>query len=189
MLYTTWQAASYHFHNFVTVCSNHSRYYLYRYLIEDTVVIVAAAVEFANLSLSSMSYNLISVSIIINLLLLSLSTLYLSLLSMLSPLILFLRYYYNGVIMSAVASQITGVSIVYSTVCSDSDQRKHQSSASLAFVRGIRRWPVNSPHKWPVTRKIFPFNDVSWRQWITFWVGQVPGDIYSFFFKITGFFW
>ena len=40
-------------------------------------------------------------------------------------------------------------------------QRKHQSSASLAFVRGIRRWPVNSPHKGPVTRKIFPFDDVT----------------------------
>ena len=40
------------------------------------------------------------------------------------------------------------------------DQRKHQSSASLAFVRGIQRWPVNSPHKGPVTRKMFPFDDV-----------------------------
>ena len=40
------------------------------------------------------------------------------------------------------------------------DQRKHQSSASLAFVRGIHRWPVNSPHKGPVTRKMFPFYDV-----------------------------
>ena len=40
------------------------------------------------------------------------------------------------------------------------DQRKHQSSSSLAFVRGIRRWPVNSPHKGPVTRKMFPFDDV-----------------------------
>ena len=40
------------------------------------------------------------------------------------------------------------------------DQRKHQSSASLAFSWGIRRWPVNSLHKWPVTREIFPFDDV-----------------------------
>ena len=38
--------------------------------------------------------------------------------------------------------------------------RKHQSSASLAFVRGIHRGPVNSPHKWPVTRKMFPLDDV-----------------------------
>ena len=40
------------------------------------------------------------------------------------------------------------------------DQRKHQSSTSLAFVRGSHRWPVDSPHKWPVTRKMFPFDDV-----------------------------
>ena len=38
------------------------------------------------------------------------------------------------------------------------DQRKHQSSASLAFVRGIHRWPVNSPHKWPEKRKMFIMN-------------------------------
>ena len=43
---------------------------------------------------------------------------------------------------------------------SGADQRKHQSSASLAFVLGIHRGPVNSPHKWPVTRKMFPFDDV-----------------------------
>ena len=62
--------------------------------------------------------------------------------------------------MSTMASQITNLTIVYSTVYSDADQRKHQSSASLAFVWGIRRGPVNSPHKWPVTRKMFPFDDV-----------------------------
>ena len=71
-------------------------------------------------------------------------------------------HYYNDVIMSAMVSQITSLSIVYSTVYSGADQRKHQSSASLAFVRG------NSPEtsefpaqiKWPVTRKMFPFDDV-----------------------------
>ena len=62
--------------------------------------------------------------------------------------------------MGAIASQITSPTIVYSTVYSDADQRKHQSSASLAFVGGIHRGPVNSPHKWPVTRKMFPFDDV-----------------------------
>ena len=62
--------------------------------------------------------------------------------------------------MSLMASQITSLTIVYSTVYSGADQRKHQSSASLAFVRGFHRRPVNSPHKWPVTRKIFPFDDV-----------------------------
>ena len=68
--------------------------------------------------------------------------------------------HYCDVIMGAVASQITSLTIVYSTVHSDTAQRKHQSSASLAFVRGIHRGPVHSPHKWPVTRKKFPFDDV-----------------------------
>ena len=67
---------------------------------------------------------------------------------------------YSDVIMSAMASQITSVSIVYSTVCSGLDQRKCQSSASLAIVGRNHRWPVNSPHKGPVTRKMFPFVDV-----------------------------
>ena len=62
--------------------------------------------------------------------------------------------------MSLMASQITSLTIVYSTVYSGADQRKLQSSASLAFVRGIHRGPMNSPHKMPVTRKMFPFDDV-----------------------------
>ena len=66
--------------------------------------------------------------------------------------------HYDEVIMTTMASQITSLTVVYSVVYSD--QRKHQSSASLAFVRGIHREPVNSPHKWPVTRKMFPFDDV-----------------------------
>ena len=57
--------------------------------------------------------------------------------------------------MGTVASQITSFTIVYTTVYSDADQSKHQSSASLAFVWEIHRGPVNSPHKWPVTRKCF----------------------------------
>ena len=68
--------------------------------------------------------------------------------------------HYDDVIMGAMASQITSLTIAYSTVYSGADQRKHQSSVSLAFVRGIHRGPVNSPHKWPVTRKMFPFDDV-----------------------------
>ena len=70
------------------------------------------------------------------------------------------RSHYNDVIMGTMASQITSLTIVFATVYSDADQRKHQSFASLAFVRGIHRGPVNSPHKWPVTRKMFPFDDV-----------------------------
>ena len=42
--------------------------------------------------------------------------------------------------------KITSLTIIYSTVA---DQGKHQSSTSLVFVRGIHRWPANSPHKWP----------------------------------------
>ena len=70
------------------------------------------------------------------------------------------HFHYDDVIMGAMASQITSLTIVYSTVNSGADERKHQSSASLAFVWGSHREPVNSPHKWPVTRKMFPFNDV-----------------------------
>ena len=62
-------------------------------------------------------------------------------------------YHYSDVIMRAIA-------IVYSSVYSGADQRKHQSSASLAFVQGIHRWPMNSPYKWPVTQKNFPIDDV-----------------------------
>ena len=68
--------------------------------------------------------------------------------------------HYSDVIMSAMASQITSVTIIYTIVCSGADRRKHQSSAALAFVRGIQRSAVNSPHKGPVTRKRFPFDDV-----------------------------
>ena len=68
--------------------------------------------------------------------------------------------HHSDVIMGTMASQIASLMIVYSTVYTGADQRKHQRSASLAFVRGIRRWPVNSPHKWPVTQKMFPFDDV-----------------------------
>ena len=67
--------------------------------------------------------------------------------------------YYSDVITGAMASQITSLTIVYSTVYSDADQRKHQSSASLAFVREIAvdQWTASYA---PVTRKMFPFHDV-----------------------------
>ena len=71
------------------------------------------------------------------------------------------QQHYTDVIMGAMASQITSLTIVYSPVYSGADQRKHQSPTSLAFVRGIHRWPTGEfPHKWPVTRKMFPFDDV-----------------------------
>ena len=66
-----------------------------------------------------------------------------------------LKSHYSDVIMSMMASQITSLTIIYSTVYLGTYQRKHQSSASMAFVCGIHRWPVNSPHRWTVTRKCF----------------------------------
>ena len=66
----------------------------------------------------------------------------------------------TSVTVGVIASQISSLTIFYSSVYSDADERKHQSSASLTFVWGIHRWPVNSSHKWPVTRKVFSFYDV-----------------------------
>ena len=63
-----------------------------------------------------------------------------------------LHIHYNDVIMSDMSSQITSLTTVYLTVYSRCRSKKHQSSATLAFVRGIHRWPVNSPHKLPITR-------------------------------------
>ena len=70
------------------------------------------------------------------------------------------KYHYSDVIIGGIASQITSLTIVYSALYSGADQRKHQNSTSLAFVWGIPRWSVNSPHKGPVTRKMFLFDDV-----------------------------
>ena len=71
--------------------------------------------------------------------------------------------HYSAVIISAMASQITGVSIFCSAVCSGIDQRKHQSSALLAFVSRNYRWWVYSPHKGSVSRKMLPSDDVMMR--------------------------
>ena len=79
--------------------------------------------------------------------------------------------HYSDVIMSMMVSKITGVLIVYSTVCSGAGQRKHQSSASLVCVRGIHRWPVNSPqspvnspHKSQWRETCFHLMTPSWKQ-------------------------
>ena len=82
-----------------------------------------------------------------------------------------LTVHHNDVIMSAMASQITSLTIVYLTVYWGADQRKLRSSASMAFIRGIHRWSVNFPHKRPVTRKTFPFDDVSINMWHIFAYG------------------
>ena len=71
--------------------------------------------------------------------------------------------HYSDVTISAMVSQITGVNGIAgicSSVCSGADKIKHQSTASLAFVKGIHHWPVNCPPKGPVKRKMFPFGDV-----------------------------
>ena len=100
-------------------------------------------------------------------------------------------FHYNGVIMGAIASQITSLVIVYSTVYSDANWRKHQSSASLAFVQGIHRGPVNSPHKWPVTWKMFPFDDVIMPQntvefdyLFMLWIPAVDSQSFRFLFNV-----
>ena len=67
--------------------------------------------------------------------------------------------------MGSMASQITSLTIVYLAVYSGADQRKHQRNATLAFVWGIHRLPVNSPRKGPTTRKMFPFVDVIMRRY------------------------
>ena len=82
----------------------------------------------------------------------------------------FLQVYilhYNDVIRGAMASQITSLTSVHSTVYSRRRSKKHQSSALLAFVRGIHRWPVNCLHKGPVTWKMFPFDDAIMVHWYT----------------------
>ena len=73
---------------------------------------------------------------------------------------LWLYTHYIDYIMSKMVLQIIGASIICLTVCWGTYQRKHQSSASLAFVRRIQLWPVDFPHKGPVARKMFPFDDV-----------------------------
>ena len=102
-----------------------------------------------------------------------------------------ITYLYDDVIMDTIASQITSLTSVYSTVYSGADHRKHQSSASLAFVWGIHRGPVNSPHKWPVTRKMFPFDDV-----IMWWLNKqsargrqswIPKRFNTIFFMVLNF--
>ena len=81
--------------------------------------------------------------------------------------------------MVAMASQITNLTIVYLIVYSGADQRKYKRSTSLAFVLGIRRWPVNSPHKWTVMRKMFSFDDIIARsEWLmrVLW-GRFSADV------------
>ena len=103
------------------------------------------------------------------------------------------HYHYTDVIIDAMASQITGVSIVCSTFGSCAGQRKHQSSASLAFV-----WRI---HRWIPAQKVSNVENVStwwrnheylrpskrnpksyWQRWYigplyTLWTGVLPQDL------------
>ena len=94
----------------------------------------------------------------------------------------YMMIHYNDVIMNAMASQITSLRIVFSTAYLDTDQRKHQSSASLAFVQGIHRRLVNSPHKWPVTWKMFPFDGVIMYMMIAYVIEVI---YFSIFFMVA----
>ena len=68
--------------------------------------------------------------------------------------------HYDDVIMGAIASQITSLTIVYSTVYS----KKISKLRLTGLCAGNSPGPVNSPHKWPVTRKMSPFGDVIMRE-------------------------
>ena len=84
--------------------------------------------------------------------------------------------HYADVIMGAMASQINSLPIIYLAVYAGEYQRKYQSSASLAFVWGIHRWPVNSPHMGPVTQKIFPLDNVIMLEFIV--KANLPRNVY-----------
>ena len=62
--------------------------------------------------------------------------------------------------MSAMASEITSLTIVYSTTYSRRRSKKTSKLRVTGLVRRIHWWLVNSPHKGPVTRKMFPIDDV-----------------------------
>ena len=101
----------------------------------------------------------------------------------------YILFHNSDFIMSTMASQITSLAIVYSAVNSSvhsgADHRKHQSSASLACVRGIHRWPVNAPppppppppHKGPVTRKCFHLVTSSCKFWRIHLLNSVQIDL------------
>ena len=80
--------------------------------------------------------------------------------------------HYNDVIMITIGSQITSLTVVYSTVYSDADQRKHQSSASLAFVWGIHRDRWIPRTKGQLRRKCFHLMTSSW--WVKYIKNFVP---------------
>ena len=100
----------------------------------------------------------------------------------------YLINHYSDVIMGTMASQTISPTIVYSTVYSGADQRKHQSSAPLAFVRGIHRWPANSPVtcEFPAQRASNAENiSIWWRHHVNMNPTWYPGASWWFFFQIN----
>ena len=91
-------------------------------------------------------------------------------------------WHYGDVLMSAMASQIISLTIVYSIVYTGAVNE----NMSLVFVRGIHQWPVSSPHQRPVTRKMFPFDDVIIGTciWECF---TKPGELRKSFFVVHDF--
>ena len=89
--------------------------------------------------------------------------------------------------MSAIASQITSLTIAYSTDCS----RRRSKKASKLRVTGLwegwpvtfphHRWPVTSPHKRPVTWKMFPFIDVIMNDAVD-WADYQLTSVFNFIF-------
>ena len=82
-------------------------------------------------------------------------------------------FHYNGTIMSTMGSQITSLTIAYSSVYSGADQRRHQNSASLAFVRGIHRHLMTSSCKitaaCPVSNKLWKTSVCKNIHWVLFY--------------------
>ena len=88
--------------------------------------------------------------------------------------------HYSDTTMGAMTSHITGVSIVCPTIWSGAHQRKHHSSASPTFVSGVQRSAVDSPHKGPITRKMFPFDNVimsGQERWVGVCMGRWVGGL------------
>ena len=78
-----------------------------------------------------------------------------------------MQHHYTDVIITTIASQITSFTLVYLIVYSGADKKKTSKLCVTSHCAGKSPGPVNSPHKWPVTRKMFPFDDYIMQLWTT----------------------
>ena len=69
----------------------------------------------------------------------------------------------------------------------EADQRKHPSSVSLAFVRGIHQWPMNSPHRGPITRKMFQFDNIIMRKVVSMYSFSVTCWLFVYIYGAVAF--